>query len=81
MSLDFTKLNIYFDDCKADITLENQGDDTIILCISDMQVNGEISTDNHEIVEPYTTTEIYLGVEEAKTLMNALKFIIPKENE
>ena len=77
--MNLTKLNIYFDECKADITLENHEDDSIIIAISDMQVNEEKSTDKHEIVEPYTTSEIYLGIDEAKTLLSALEFIIPKE--
>lgn len=77
--MDSTKLNIYFNDCKADITLENQGDDTVIICISDMTLNEQKSTDGYEVVEPYTTSEIYLGADEAKTLLSALNFIMPKE--
>ncbi|MCR1833110.1 hypothetical protein NSA56_01700 [Oceanobacillus caeni] len=77
--MNFTKLNLYFSDCKADITMENQDDDTIVLSVSEMQVNKEKTTENHEVIEPYTTSEICLGIDEAKSLLAALKFIIPKE--
>lgn len=77
--MNLTKLSIYFEDSQSDITLESHGDDTVIICISDMQVNEEESTENNKVVEPYTTSEIYLSVNEAKTFLEALKFIIPRD--
>ncbi|MDY0394746.1 hypothetical protein ACFSMW_06820 [Virgibacillus halophilus] len=77
--MNYTKLNLFFSNCGADITLENNGDDQVIICISEMAKNESKSSIDNEVIEPVSTTEIYLGAEEAHALLNALNYIVPRD--
>lgn len=77
--MDFTKLNLFFDDCQTEITLENHNDDTVVFAVVEYEKDYEKSTPGSTVLKPSSTTEVYLGTEEATKLVDALKFIIPKE--
>lgn len=71
--------SLIFGDSQAEITLQNDEDDMVTISISQLDVNEEKSTKNNEVLEPISTTEINLGVNEVERFIEALEFILPKE--
>ncbi|GIN93369.1 hypothetical protein J22TS1_44200 [Siminovitchia terrae] len=77
--MDSTKIVLFYDDCQAEVTLENHGDDTVAMCVVELEKDEARSTNKETALKPRSTTEIYLGPKEAAQLVETLNFIIPKE--
>jgi hypothetical protein len=72
---------LFFDECYAKVELEMPHEDSLILTVNELDKNEEKSTVDNEILETVRTSEIYIGVEEARELIRSLEFILPKEDK
>lgn len=75
----FKKVNISLPESYVDITVENHDNDSFVLCLCELTKNEEKSTPDCEVLEPKSTTEVYLGIEEVKEIISTLESVLPKE--
>jgi len=70
---------LHFFDCKASVKIESDSDtDSIILSITELY-ETKIS-DDHTSYEEANSTEIYIGPDEAKQIINALKNVVTEDD-
>lgn len=74
------KVALYFDECFAGIEIDLHDGDFVV-GLTEYQENKENSTDDHTYIEPRTTTEVYIGAYEIKSLIKALQYLLDENDD
>ncbi|WP_189778338.1 hypothetical protein [Virgibacillus halodenitrificans] len=71
-------MNLFFNESMTEIQLENHDDLNIVLAVTELKRNEDESSENYEKLEVRYESEIFISIDEAKTLRSALDFILQK---
>jgi len=69
------KVDLYFGDI-ARFEVELHDHDCFSVCLTEYQKNEEKSTYGNDFYEERFTTEVFVGEEEIKSIINALQFMV-----
>lgn len=75
------EIKLHFGGSYAGFEAELHDADTISIVLTEFEKNEAKSTDNCEYVETRFTTEVFVDVEEAKSIVKALQFLIDEVDE
>ena len=75
------KVDLYFEDCLSQIEIELHDSDSYSICVTEFQVNEQKSTSKTTHYEPRHTTEVFVGQDEMKSIVNAMNFLIKEDEE
>ena len=70
---------IIFDDSLVIFEAELNGNETVSIVLTELQKEEEKSTKDHEHYEIRNSTEVFIDVDEAKSIVKALQYIIDEE--
>ena len=70
---------IIFDDSLVIFEAELNGNETVSIVLTELQKDEEKSTKDHEHYEIRNSTEVFIDVDEAKSIVKALQYIIDEE--
>ena len=70
---------IIFDDSLVIFEAELHGSETVSIVLTELQKDEEKSTKDHEHYEIRNSTEVFIDVDEAKSIVKALQYIIDEE--
>ncbi|MBD1223254.1 hypothetical protein IC602_11670 [Virgibacillus halodenitrificans] len=76
--MNIKKVNLFFNESMTEIQLENHDDLNIVLAVTELKRNEDESSENYEKLEVRYESEIFISIDEAKTLRSALDFILQK---
>jgi len=74
------EITLYFGDSFAGFEAELHGFDTISIVLTEFQKNEEKSSFDHDYIETRFTTEVFVGVDEAKSIIKALQYLVDEND-
>lgn len=74
--MDHKEIKLLFVSSFAGFEVELHDTETISIVLTEFEKNEEKSSAHHDYIEPRFTTEVFVDLEEAKSIVKALQYII-----
>lgn len=68
-------IDMYFDESQTGVSAEVHSDDDFSIKVTKYERNEEKSKELHEVIEPVSSTEIFVSKVEIDSIIKALRFI------